>query len=72
VAERLIATPVNVDSVTCTMVNLADPDEQPLYRLFRREAMTIATALERPMPAYVHPEKLVDWLMVVQTVAAAT
>ena len=89
----VITTPVNVDSVTCTMVNLADPqnshgqyrcefrghtavgverlvadgdaDEQPLYRLFRREAMKTATAPERPMPDYVHPEKLVDWLMVV-------
>lgn len=64
-AERLIATPVNVDSVTCTMANLADADEQPLYLLFRCEAMTTAAAPEGPMPDYVRPEKLVDWLMVV-------
>jgi hypothetical protein len=89
----VITTPMNVESVTCTMVNLADPhnsreqyhcefqghtavsverlvagsdpDEHPWYRLFRRKAMKSAAAPEKPMPAYVHPETLVNWLMVV-------
>ena len=43
----------------------SDPQEHSWYRLFRREAMKAATAPEKPMPAYVHPEKLINWLMLV-------
>jgi len=88
-----ITTPVNVESATYTMVNLADPknsreqyryefrghtavdvqrlvagsdpQEHSWYRLFRREAMKAAGTPEKPMPAYVHPEKLINWLMLV-------
>jgi hypothetical protein len=92
--ERLeISTPVNMERVTCTMVNLADPqhsqeqyecefrghtavevqwvtagsdpNEHNWYRLFRREALKTAVAPMKPVPGYMHPEKLVDWLMVV-------
>ena len=89
----VITTPVNVESVTCTMVNLADPQnsreqyrcefrghtavgvqrlvagndphDHSWYRLFRREAMKAAAAPGKPMPAYVHPENLIDWQMLV-------
>jgi hypothetical protein len=89
----LITTPVNMDSVTCTMVNLADPQhsqeqyccvfhgytavdvqrivagndphEHSWYRIFRREAMKSAAAPMKHAPAYVHPEKLINWLMLV-------
>jgi len=54
-------TAVDVERVVAS----GAPDEQPLYRLLRREAMKSAMAPEKPMPAYVHPEKLVDWEMVV-------
>jgi hypothetical protein len=92
--ERLeISTPVNGERVTCTMVNLADPqhsneqytcefrghtavevqrvtagsdpNEHNWYRLFQREALKAAVAPMKLVPGYVHPEKLVDWLMVV-------
>jgi len=43
----------------------SDPQEHAWYRLFRREAMAAAIAPQKPMPAYVHPEKLIDWLMLV-------
>jgi hypothetical protein len=89
----VITTPLNTDSATYTMVNLADPQnsreqyrcefrghtavdvqrlvagsdphEHSWYRLFRREAMKAAAAPEEPMPTYVHPEKLINWLMLV-------
>ncbi len=89
----LITTPVNTDSGTYTMVNLADPQhsqeqyrcefrghtavgvqratsgsdphEHDWYRLFRREAMTAPEAPMKSAPSYVHPVKLIDWLMLV-------
>jgi hypothetical protein len=41
----------------------SDPHEHPWYRLFRRDAMKAAAAPAKPMPAYVHPDRLIDWLM---------
>jgi hypothetical protein len=89
----VITTPVPTESVTYTMVNLADPQhsreqyrcefrghtavgvqrlvpgkdpqEHAWYRLFRREAMKTAAAPTKPSPSYVHPEQLVNWLMLV-------
>jgi len=43
----------------------SDPHEHSWYRLFRCEAMKAAAAPEKPMSAYVHPEKLINWLMLV-------
>jgi hypothetical protein len=43
----------------------SDPHEHDWYRLFRREALKATVAPMKPVPGYVHPEKLVDWLMVV-------
>ena len=43
----------------------SDPYEHSWYRIFRRDAMKTAAAPEKPMPAYVHPENLIDWLMLV-------
>ena len=40
-----------------------DPDEHDWYRLFRREALNSEVAPLKKMPTYVHPEKLVNWLM---------
>ena len=88
-----LTTPVYTDAVTCTMVNLADPqhsceqyacqfrghtavsvarrvagrdpDDHPWYRLFQRQAMAAPVAPLKPMPPYVHPDSLVNWLMVV-------
>lgn len=40
-----------------------DTQEHDWYRIFRRDAMKSAEAPTRPAPTYVHPEELIDWLM---------
>jgi hypothetical protein len=50
-------------AVRVVKVGGTDPvGDQNWYRLFRRDAMLAPTAPEKPIPAYVHPEKLVRWL----------
>ena len=44
-----------------------DPHDHDWYRLFRREAMTTAAVPMKSAPAYVHPAKLIDWLMLAST-----
>lgn len=51
-------TAVNVQRI----VSGHNPQEHDWYRLFRRDAMKSA-APTRPAPVYVHPEELIDWLM---------
>jgi hypothetical protein len=43
----------------------SDPLDHTWYRLFQREALKSAVTPQKPMPEYVHPEKLVDWVMLV-------
>ena len=43
----------------------SDPEDHNWYRLFRREAMKSDVAPLKTPPPYVHPEKLLDWLMLV-------
>ena len=42
-----------------------DAADHNWYRIFRREAMRAAQAPMKPAPAYVHPAKLLNWLMIV-------
>jgi hypothetical protein len=42
----------------------ADPGDKNWYRIFQREAMMANKAPMKPIPAYVHPEKLVRWFNV--------
>jgi len=42
----------------------ADPEDHNWYRLFRRDAMRANVAPLKPVPVYVHPQKIVKWLNV--------
>ncbi len=46
-----------------TAIRVGSGGNQSGYRLFRREAMRGDTPPMKPMPEYVHPAKLVQWMV---------